>query len=72
VCQLGLPIGVKHVTVQSPILPDTLDHSGGLFFRNEGVPKYVPQVLIMYAEKRTYIVIPLPDVCDEISNSRGA
>jgi hypothetical protein len=31
-----------------PILPDALARSEGLFIRNEGVPKYVPQVLSKY------------------------
>jgi len=31
-----------------PILPDALDHEERLFFRNERVPKYVPQVVIKY------------------------
>jgi len=29
-------------------LPDALARSEGLFIRNEGVPKYVPQVLSKY------------------------
>jgi len=32
-----------------PLLPDALNHSGDWFFRNEGVPKYVPQMLSKYA-----------------------
>ena len=31
-----------------PILPDALVHKERLFFRNEGVSQYVPQVVIMY------------------------
>ena len=32
-------------------LPGALDHSGDWFFRNEGVPKYVPQVLSKYVKR---------------------
>ena len=50
---LSTPVGEDQISERSiPILPDASDHSGGWFFRNEGVPKYVPQVLSKYDTKR--------------------
>jgi hypothetical protein len=46
----------SHAEESIPALPGALANAERSFFRNEGLPKYVPQVLSKYAHKTLFIM----------------